>query len=116
MLLDTNAPDIKLPARWQFILLTITSRDIHQFALKSHPDMLLTGTNNGSAITEEPVLFGAVILVAVVILTNTPTEMDDVLHMVLEPGAMTAIVWTSWTWSAGADAKAPVPAEKKMSA
>jgi len=38
---------LKLSALWLFILLNIIFRDIHQYALKSHLEMLLTGTYNG---------------------------------------------------------------------
>ncbi|MEM7686133.1 MAG: DUF6326 family protein, partial [Pseudomonadota bacterium] len=103
---------IKLAALWLFILLNIVFRDIHQFALKSHLEMLLTGTYNGVVITEELMLFGAVIvqipvgvvplsvmlrrqaglpvtLVAVVLatagmLSNAPTDLDDWFHLVVQ--------------------------------
>lgn len=36
-------PHTLLSALWLLILLNITFRDIHQFVLKSHLEMLLTG-------------------------------------------------------------------------
>lgn len=117
---------IKLAALWLFILLNIVFRDIHQFALKSHLEMLLTGTYNGVVITEELMLFGAVIvqipvgvvplsvmlrrqaglpvtLVAVVLatagmLSNAPTDLDDWFHLVVQLLAMAAIVRLAWLW------------------
>lgn len=48
----------KLSALWLFILLNIIFRDIHQFVLASHLEMLLTGYYNGMEITEELMLLG----------------------------------------------------------
>ena len=49
--MDTVDTRIKLSTLWLFILLNIIFRDIHQFALKSPLEMLLTGTYNGIVIT-----------------------------------------------------------------
>ena len=101
-------------------------RDIHQFALKSHLEMLLTGTYNGVVITEELMLFGALMVqvpvgmvplsvcldrragrpvafVAAVLatagmLSNAPTDLDDWFHLVVQLLAMTAIVRLAWLW------------------
>ena len=45
-------PHTLLSALWLFILLNIIFRDIHQFVLASHLEMLLTGYYNGIEITE----------------------------------------------------------------
>ena len=53
--IDTKA---KLSALWLFVLLNIIFHDIHQYALKSHLEMLLTGTYNGTMITDTIMLIG----------------------------------------------------------
>ena len=121
--LDTRT---KLSALWLFILLNIIFRDIHQFVLASHLEMLLTGYYNGIEITEELMLLGAVlveipiamvlfslllsrkigrpvtILAAIItggiLLSSAPTDLDDTFHLVIELAAIVAILWTAWTW------------------
>ena len=130
---------IKLSALWLFILFNIIFRDIHQFVLKSHLEMLLTGSYNGVVITEELMLFGAVIvqipigmallsvflnrkycrpvsigaavLATAGILSNAPTDMDDVFHLVVELGAIAAILWIVWVWPKDSDIALAHPAE-----
>ena len=51
-------PHILLSALWLFILLNIIFRDIHQFVLASHIEMLLTGHYSGIEITEGLMLLG----------------------------------------------------------
>ncbi len=119
---------IKLSALWLFILLNIIFRDIHQMALASHLEMLMTGYYNGIEITDDLMLLGgflvqvpiamvlfsllltrriarpvtmmAAILTTGTLLSTAPTDMDDTFHLVIELVAMAAIVWTSWTWRA----------------
>ena len=89
--------------------------------------MLLTGYYNGIEITEELMLLGGVLveipiamvlfslvltrrigrpvtIIAAVLTTGTllssaPTDMDDTFHLIIELAAMTAILWTAWTWT-----------------
>ena len=119
---------LKLSALWLFILLNIIFRDIHQYALKSHLEMLLTGTYNGVVVTEGLMLFGGVLveipiamvlfsvlltrritrpmtfvaalLTTATLLATKPSDMDDVFFLVIELAAMLAIVWTAWKWQA----------------
>lgn len=124
IMIDTRT---KLSALWLFILLNIIFRDIHQFVLASHLEMLLTGYYNGIEITEElmllggfiveipiamvlfsllltrkigrPVTFFAAIVTTGTLLSNAPTDLDDTFHLVIELGAMVAILWTAWKWT-----------------
>ncbi|GFE63124.1 DUF6326 family protein [Litoreibacter roseus] len=119
-------PHILLSALWLFILLNIIFRDIHQFVLASHIEMLLTGYYNGIKITEglmllggflvqvpiamvlfslllarrigRPVTFLAAIVTAGTLLSSSPTDMDDTFHLVIEIVALVAIFWTAWMW------------------
>lgn len=119
-------PHILLSALWLFILLNIIFRDIHQFVLASHLEMLLTGYYNGIEITEglmllggflvqvpiamvlfsllltrrvgRPVTFLAAIVTTGVLLSSAPTDMDDTFHLVVELAALVAILWTAWMW------------------
>jgi hypothetical protein len=118
----------KLFALWLFILLNIIFRDIHQMTLKSHLEMLLTGYFNGMEVTDTIMLFGAIIvnipismllvslfvkvsisrilnIIAAVVLTasfllSPPTDMDDVFHLVVELGAIAAIIFNCVQWKA----------------
>ncbi len=115
-----------LSALWLFILLNIIFRDIHQFTLKSHLEMLLTGYYNGTKITEELMLFGgflvevpiamvllslmftrnigrpvtivAAFTMAATLLFTLPSDMDDVFHLVMELSALAVILWKAWIW------------------
>ncbi|MEL6958734.1 MAG: DUF6326 family protein [Pseudomonadota bacterium] len=117
----------QLSALWLFILLNIIFRDIHQFVLASHLEMLLTGYYNGIEITEELMLLGGVLvqvpiamvlfslllvrrigrpvtIVAALLTTGTllstaPGDMDDTFFLAIELAAIVAILWTAWTWT-----------------
>ena len=119
-------PHILLSALWLFILLNIIFRDIHQFVLASHIDMLLTGHYNGIESTEggrlrggflvqvpiamvlfsllltlrigRPVTFLAAIVTTGTLLSSPPTDMDDTFHLVIEIVALISILWTAWMW------------------
>lgn len=116
----------KLSALWLFILLNIIFRDIHQFTVASHLEMLLTGYYNGIEITEELLLLGGFLVqipIAMVLfslmftrrvgrpvtaiaalattgtlLSTAPTDMDDTFHLIVELIAIAAILWTAWAW------------------
>ena len=121
--IDTKS---KLSALWLFILLNIIFRDIHQYALKSHLEMLLTGTYNGTLITDtimliggflvevpiamvlfslvldcrigRPVTFFAALMTTATLLSTPPSDPDDVFFLIIELAAMSSILWTAWTW------------------
>lgn len=133
--MDTIDTKTKLSALWLFILLNIIFRDIHQFALASHIEMLLTGHFNGIEVTETLMLIGgilveipiamvlfsllltrrisrpvtavAALITGVVIVSSAPTDMDDVFHLIIELFAIVAILWTAWEWPNDVRAKAP---------
>ncbi len=118
--------NFKLAAFWLFILLNIIFRDIHQFTMKSHLEMLLTGVYNGTEVTEELMLLGgflveipiamflfsvllkrkwsrplnliAAVLTIGVLMAEPPSDMDDLFFKVIEFMAIGAIIWTSWKW------------------
>ena len=129
--METVKTNFKLSAYWLFILLNIIFRDIHQFTMKSHLQMLLTGTYNGTEVTEELMLFGgflveipiamflfslllkikwnrmlnliASVLTIGVLMAEPPSDMDDVFFKIIEFIAIGAIIWTSWSWKEGSD-------------
>ncbi|WP_425038567.1 DUF6326 family protein [Primorskyibacter sp. S187A] len=118
-------PHTLLSTLWLFILLNIIFRDIHQFALKSHLEMLLTGYYDGMLITDELMLLGgflALVPISMVLLSlllqprwlrpatavavvftagpailSPPTDLDDVLHFSVAILALVAISWIAWT-------------------
>jgi len=125
----------KLSALWLFILLNIIFRDLHQFGNKDFFEMLGTGYINGIEVTEELLLLGgflaevpiamvlfsllltrkairpltyvAVFITSATLVSSAPTDMDDVFHLVIELGAMVAILGTAWKWPANSGVPAP---------
>lgn len=119
-------PHTLLSALWLFILLNIIFRDIHQFVLKSHLEMLLTGYYDGTLITDELMLLGgvfALVPISMVLLSLVlerwllrpvtcvavlftvgpaalapPTDMDDMLHYSVSALALAAILRSVWRW------------------
>lgn len=119
-------PHTLLSALWLFILMIIIFRDIHQFVLKSHLEMLLVGYYNGILITDDLMLMGGffafvpismvlcslvlerrrlrpvsafgVIFTAGPALMAPPTDMADVLHFGVGFCAIAAISWIAWCW------------------
>ena len=115
-----------LSTLWLFILLNIIFRDIHQYALKSHLEMLLTGFYNGTEVTDWLMLMGgfiveipilmvllsrilkrkfnrpvnlvACVLTVGVFLAELPSDMDDVFFKVIQFAALGVIAWIAWKW------------------
>ena len=124
----------KLSALWLFILLNIIFRDIHQFTLKSHLEMLLTGYYNGTEITDtllliggftveipiamvlfsllltrkigRPITFIAALMTTATLLFTPPSDPDDLFFLLIELVAILAILRTAWTWIEDAPAQA----------
>ncbi len=125
--MDTIDTKTKLSALWLFILLNIIFRDIHQFTLKSHLEMLLTGYYNGTEVTDailliggfvveipiamvlfslllsrkigRPITFIATLMITATLLFTPPSDLDDMFFLIVELAAILAILWTAWTWS-----------------
>ena len=124
--MDALHPKLKLSALWLFTLLNVIFRDIHQFTMKSHLEMLLTGYYNGMEVTEELMLIGgmvleipiamvlfslllkrkynrianiiAVLISAALFLVEPPSDMDDWFFKIVEFIAFIAILITAWKW------------------
>lgn len=124
--MDFIHPKLKLSALWLFILLNVIFRDIHQFTMKSHLEMLLTGYYNGMEVTEMLMLVGGIVLeipiamvlfslllqrkinrtanlVAVIIsaglfLVEPPSDLDDWFFKIVEFLGFLAILWTLRNW------------------
>lgn len=124
--MDFIHPKLKLSALWLFILLNVIFRDIHQFTMKSHLEMLLTGYYNGMEVTEILMLVGGIVLeipiamvlfslllqrkinrttnlVAVIItaglfLVEPPSDLDDWFFKIVEFLGFLAILWTLRNW------------------
>jgi len=116
----------KLSTLWMFYLFNTIFRDIHEFIEPGFIEQVMTGTFNGTQITEPLLLFGgfvaevpismvllsrllpygpnrwANIVAAVVTLAfeinNGTTDMDDTFHMVIEMAALSFIIWSAWRW------------------
>ncbi|MBL4623928.1 MAG: hypothetical protein JKY42_02120 [Flavobacteriales bacterium] len=122
--------DIEMKARlstlWIFVLFNIVVRDIHELFRSGLLQEMMTGTVNGTKITEELMLMGAIpmetlifmillsrvfkrsvsrwpnIVVAIMgiayTLGNGANDLDDVFFTIVEIIAMSVIVWCAWTW------------------
>ena len=129
--MDKLHPKLQLSALWLFTLLNVIFRDIHQFTMKSHLEMLLTGYYNGMEVTEELMLIGGMVLeipilmvllslllkreynrianiVAVIIsaglfLVEPPSDMDDWFFKIVEFIAFFAILITTLKWKHDSD-------------
>ncbi|MBE9138477.1 hypothetical protein IQ254_14975 [Nodosilinea sp. LEGE 07088] len=116
----------KLSTLWMFYLFNTIFRDIHEFIEPGFIEQVMTGTFNGTQITEQLLLFGgfvaevpismvllsrllpygtnrwANIIAAVITLAfeinNGTTDLDDTFHMVIEMAALSFIIWSAWRW------------------
>lgn len=125
----------KLSTLWTFYLFNTIFRDIHEFVEPGFIQQIMTGTFNGTQITEQLLLWGgfvaevpiamvllsrllpyganrwanivaAVICIAFEILNGT-TDLDDTFHMFIEIAALSFIIWLAWRW--------PNPSPKRYS-
>lgn len=136
-MLDPIHPKLKLSALWLFILLNVIFRDIHQFTMKSHLEMLLTGYYNGMEVTEMLMLVGGIVLeipiamvlfsllltrrvnrtanfIAVIIsaglfMMEPPSDMDDWFFKIIEFIGFFAILSTAWKWRSDEDSSVAFP-------
>ena len=116
----------KLSNLWIFYLFNTIFRDIHEFIEPGFIEQVMTGTFNGTPITEHLLLLGgfvaevpismvllsrllpyganrwANIIAAVITLSfeinNGTTDLDDTFHMVIEIAALLFIIWSAWRW------------------
>ena len=116
----------KLSTLWIFYLLNTIFRDIHEFVEPGFIEEVMTGTFNGTQITDHLLLLGgfmaevpiamvllsrllpyganrwaniiaAVIVMSLEIMDGT-TDLDDTFHMVVEIAALSFIIWSAWRW------------------
>ena len=116
----------KLSTLWIFVLLNVIFRDIHEFISPGYLEEVMTGTVNGIQITEELLLLGAIIVeipiamvllsrilkysvnrwanmiagvfTILVVLSNVPTDFDDIFFEIIEVVSLLLIVWYAWKW------------------
>ena len=121
--LETKA---KLSTLWMFYLFNNIFRDIHELIEPGFIEKAITGTFNGTQITEQLLLFGGFVVevpIAMVLLSrllpyganrwaniiaavitlafeinNGTTDLDDTFHMVIEMAALSLIIWSAWRW------------------
>ena len=116
----------KLSTLWIFYLLNTIFRDIHEFVEPGFIEEVMTGTFNGTQITENLLLFGAFvaevpiamvllsqllpyrtnrwanIIVAVIAISfdimNGTTDLDDTFHLIIKIAALSFIILSAWRW------------------
>ena len=117
----------KLSTLWIFILFNITFLDIHGLLKPGFLEEIMTGTVNGTQMTEGLLLLGAVMIevpIAMVLLSrvlkyrvnrwvniiagamtialvinNRPTAPDQIFFATIEVVTMLRIVWYAWKWA-----------------
>ena len=122
----TMAMKAKLSTLWMFYLFNVIFRDIHEFIEPGFIEKAMTGTFNGTPITEQLLLFGgfvaevpiamvllsrllpygtnrwANIIAAVITLAfefnNGTTDLDDTFHLVMKIAALSFVIWSAWRW------------------
>ena len=116
----------KLSTLWIFYLFNVIFRDLHEFVEPGFLEQVMTGTFNGIAITEQLMLFGALVAevpIAMVLLSrllpyganrwanivaaaitlafeinNGTTDLDDTFHMIIEMATLLVIIGSAWRW------------------
>ena len=116
----------KLSTLWIFMLLNVIFADIHGLLKPGFLEEIMTGTVNGTQMTEGLLLLGAVMIevpIAMVLLSrvlkyrvnrwvniiagamtialvinNRPAAPDQIFFATIEVGCMSLIVWYAWTW------------------
>ena len=116
----------KLSTLWIFYLLNTIFRDIHEFDKPGFIKQVMTGTLNGTQITEPLLLLGgfiveipismvlfsrllpyganrwANIIAAAIVLSfeimNGSTDLDDTFHLFIEIAALSFIIFSAWRW------------------
>ena len=116
----------KLSTLWIFYLLNTIFRDIHEFVKPGFIKQVMTGTLNGTQITEPLLLLGgfiveipismvlfsrllpyganrwANIIAAAIVLSfeimNGTTDLDDTFHLFIEIAALSFIIFSAWRW------------------
>ena len=122
----TTVMQAKLSTLWIVYLFNIIFRDIHEFVEPGFIQQVMTGTFNGTQITEQLLLLGgfvAEIPIAMVLLSrlfpyganrwsniiaaiiciafeimNGTTDLDDTFHMVIEIAVLLFVIWSAWRW------------------
>ena len=117
----------KLSTLWIFVLLNMTFRDIHEFLKPGFIQEVMTGTLNGTQLTEGLFLLGGFMVevpIAMVLLSrflnyglnrwaniiagattiafiiaNGATDMDDTFFVIIELAALSFLIWQAWKWS-----------------
>lgn len=133
-----NRPAL-LSTLWIFLLLNLIFRDIHEFLRPGFLHEAMTGTLNGTELTDELFLVAGILLevpIAMVLLSRvlpirpnrwanisaaiialgivvggSPQDMDDMFFAVVEAITLGAVVLVAWTWRTPLDpVTAPQPA------
>ena len=120
-------PKMLLSTLWIFILFNMLFRDVHEMATRKFLEEALTGTMNGTLITDELMLIGGImvevmivmvllsrilpyrlnrwtnigvgILVIVLLWMNTlAPDLDDMFFAIVETVALVFIIGLAWRW------------------
>lgn len=78
--------NVKLVVLWLFVILNILFRDVHQLILKSQIEAILTGSVNGTEITEISMLVGGFIveipLIMLLVIVFSKTKFVKVVNII----------------------------------
>ena len=116
----------KLSAAWAFVLFNMIFRDIHEFIRPGFIAEVMTGSFNGTQLTEHLFLLGGLMvevpismvlfshllkyginrwanIIAAVITSASAFsigigDLDDRFHLIVEVMALSFIIWQAWKW------------------
>ena len=120
-------PKMLLSTLWIFILFNMLFRDVHEMATREFLEEALTGTMNGTLITDELMLIGGImvevmlvmvllsrilpyrpnrwtnisvgILVIALLWMNTLSpDLDDMFFAIVETVALVFVIGVAWRW------------------
>jgi len=117
----------KLSTLWIFVLLNVIFRDIHELFRPGFLEEIISGTINGTQITDEFMLLAGIllevpiamvflsrvlryrlnrwanivagILSIVFIIANGLNDLDDLWFITISVGALLYIIWSAWRWT-----------------
>ncbi len=122
-----NNPKVFLSTLWIFILFNIIFRDIHEMFRPGMLEQMLSGTVNGTQMTNELLLIGsmmieipvlmvllsrllnyrinrwanvftALFMVAAIYMNSGNPDLDDLFFAGIELITLAVIIWTVWQW------------------
>lgn len=117
----------RLSTLWIFVLFNMLFRDVHEIPTREFLEQAMTGSFNGTLITDELLLIGGIMIellivmvllsrvlpyqlnrwanivvgtlaIVMTLMSNTAPDLDDMFFAAIEIVALTCIIWFAWQW------------------